>query len=168
MNLRPRFCWHSNDLEWAVNILYKSQQRIIASGSGGTYNPLAAEGANLDLPAGRPLRPGRRATTTTRRPRSTRSPRRAWPPPATAARPSWSARPGEQGAKTAEVGYRIGTGRAPRIRSAILREGCGQYGMAWDVNYDLGVRGLDFRACSSSPAAARSPPQAARRRKPFL
>ena len=47
LNLRPRFAWHSNDLEWAVNILYKSQQRIIASGSGGTYNPLAAEGANV-------------------------------------------------------------------------------------------------------------------------
>jgi hypothetical protein len=56
-----------------------------------------------------------------------------------------AARPGEQGAKTVEVGYRIGTGRAPRIRSSILREGSGQWGMSWDVNLDIGVAGLDFR-----------------------
>ena len=49
LNLRPRFAIAGLDLEWAMNILYKSQQRIIASGSGGTYNPLAAAGQDVDL-----------------------------------------------------------------------------------------------------------------------
>ena len=144
LNLRPRFAWFGNDLEWAMNILYKSQQRIIASGSGGTYNPLAAEGANLVLKQeGRfdPLGCYDNDSENTIYPYSTTG----------VAGTGYSgtciliARPGEQGAKTSEVGYRAGTGRAPRIRSAILREGSGQYGMSWDVNLDIGVRGLDFR-----------------------
>jgi len=144
LNLRPRFAWYGNDLEWTMEILYKSQQRIIASGSGGTYNPLAAEGANVVL-----RQEGRFDAAGCY---DNDSENTIYPFTTTGtAGTGYSgtclliARPGEQGAKTAEVGYRTGTGRAPRIRSAILREGSGQYGMAWDVNSDLGVRALDFR-----------------------
>jgi hypothetical protein len=145
LNLRPRFAWFSNDLEWAMDILYKSQQRIIASGSGGTYNPLAAEGANVVCRQEGRFDPAGCYDND--------SENTVYPFTTTGtAGTGYSgtclllARPGEQGAKTAEVGYRVGTGRAPRIRSAMLREGSGQYGMAWDVNLDIGVRGLDFRA----------------------
>ena len=144
LNLRPRFVIAGTDLEWAINILYKSQQRIIASGSGGTYNPLACAGANLeDRLDGRldPLGCYDNNTTKTFYPYTTTG--------TTAGRSGTAflaARPGEQGAKTIEVAYRTGTGRAPRIRSSMLREGSGQYGMAWDVNLDIGAAPMDFRA----------------------
>ena len=143
LNLRPRFVIASTELEWAIDILYKSQQRIIATTSGGTYNPLAAEGANVEARLdGRldPLGCFDNDTGKTFYPYSTTG--------ATTGRGETAilaARPGEQGAKTIEVGYRIGTGRAPRIRSAILREGSGQYGMSWDVNLDIGAKILDYR-----------------------
>jgi hypothetical protein len=55
-----------------------------------------------------------------------------------------AARPGEEGAKTIEVGYLRGTGRAPRIRSFVLDKG--QWGIGWDVSMDIGAKALDFRA----------------------
>ena len=62
-----------------------------------------------------------------------------------------SARPGENGAKTIEVGYLRGTGRAPQIRSYVLTQG--QWGMGWDVNMDIGSKALDFRALHKSTGA---------------
>ena len=144
LNLHPRFVLAGTDLAWALDILYKSQQRIIASGSGGTYNPLAAAGANVDIKIdGRldPLGCYNNYDKKTYYPYTTTG--------GLTGRSSTAilvARPGEGGAKTLEVGYRAGTGRAPRIRSNILREGSGQYGMAWDVNLDIGVCALDYRA----------------------
>jgi len=143
LNLRPRFCIASTELEWALNILYKSQQRIIATGSGGTYNPLAAEGANLEIKLdGRldPLGCFNNDDGKTYYPYSTTG--------TTAGRGETAilaARPGEQGAKTIEVGYLRGSGRAPRIRSQQLQPGLGQYGFAWDVNMDIGAKILDYR-----------------------
>ena len=110
LNLRPRFVLAGTDLKWAIDILYKSQNRIIATGSGGTYNPLAAEGANVqDRLDGRldPLGCFDNDTGNTFYPFTTTG--------TTAGRSGMAimaARPGEQGAKTVEVGYRIGTGRA--------------------------------------------------------
>jgi hypothetical protein len=143
LNLRPRFAIAGLDLEWALNVLLKSQQRIISSGSGGTYNPLAAAGIDMETRLDSRLDPLGvycNADKKTYYPWTTTG--------ATTGRSRTcilAARPGEQGAKTMEVGYRIGTGRAPRIRSSILREGSGQYGMSWDVNLDIGVQVLDFR-----------------------
>ena len=143
LNLRPRFVIASTELEWAINILYKSQQRIIASGSGGTYNPLAAEGANVEARFdGRldPLGCYNNDDGKTYYPYTTTG--------TTAGRGETAllvARPGEQGAKTVEVGYLRGTGRAPRIRSSVLQPGLGQYGYAWDVNLDIGSKILDYR-----------------------
>jgi hypothetical protein len=44
----------------------------------------------------------------------------------------------ETGQHGVQVGYRQGTGRAPSIRSHVLNNP-GQWGLAWDVLYDLGV-----------------------------
>ncbi len=142
LNLRPRFVVAGTDLMWALDVLYKSQQRIIASGSGGTYNPLQAEGANVEIRldsrldalgvydnnSGYTYYPY--ANTVNSQLRSGTA--------------FLIARPGEQVAKTIEVGYRIGTGR-PRIRSSMMREGEGRYGFQWDVNLDIGVKILDYR-----------------------
>ena len=143
LNLRPRYVVAGTDMMWALDILYKSQQRIIASGSGGTFNPLASEGANVEVRldsrldalgcydnnSGYTYYPYTTTATTSGR----------------SGTAFLIARPGEQGAKTVEVGYRIGTGRAPRIRSSIFREGEGRYGFQWDCNLDIGVKILDFR-----------------------
>jgi hypothetical protein len=143
LNLRPRFCLCGLDLEWATNILYKSQQRIIASGSGGTYNPLAAEGPNVECRCDSRLDPlgcpnpddGKTYYPYTTNGDTTGRSGMA----------IMAARPGEQGAKTMEVGYLRGSGRAPRVRSGPLLPGSGQYGYQFDVNLDIGVKILDFR-----------------------
>jgi len=61
-----------------------------------------------------------------------------------------AARPGENGAKTIEVGFIRGSGRAPSVRSYMLSQG--QYGMGWDVNLDIGAKALDFRAMARATA----------------
>lgn len=45
--------------------------------------------------------------------------------------------------RTVEVSYRRGTGRAPQLRSFILDQG--QWGIGWDVNYDIEAHVKDFR-----------------------
>jgi hypothetical protein len=143
LNLRPRYCIAGTDLEWALNILYKSQQRVIATASGGTFNPLAAEGGNVEVVLdGRldPLGCYSNDDGKTYYPYTTTG--------ATTGRAGGcilAARPGEGGAKTIEVGYLRGSGRAPRIRSSALQAGLGQYGFAWDVNLDIGAKILDYR-----------------------
>lgn len=59
--------------------------------------------------------------------------------------------PGEEGAKTIEVGYLRGTGRAPQIRSYVLDKG--EWGIGWDVYFPIGVKALDFRAMVFSTGA---------------
>lgn len=143
LNLRPRFVLAGTDLEWALNILYKSQQRVIASGSGGTYNPLAAEGSNVEVKLD-----GRLDPLGCYNPDDAKTYYACTTTGATTGRAGGCmmvARPGEGGAKTAEVGYLRGTGRAPRIRSGVLPQGMGQYGFAWDVNMDIGAKILDYR-----------------------
>lgn len=51
-------------------------------------------------------------------------------------------------AHTIEVGYLKGTGRAPRVRTAVLDKG--RFGMNWDVSMDIGVKALDFKGMSKS------------------
>jgi hypothetical protein len=143
LNLRPRYVVAGTDLMWALDVLYKSQQRIIASGSGGTFNPLASEGANVEVRLDSRLDPlgvydNNSGMTYFPYANTINSQLRS----GTA---FLIARPGEQGAKTIEVGYRIGTGRAPRIRSSVMREGEGRYGFQWDANLDIGVKILDYR-----------------------
>ena len=122
----------------------KSQQRIITSGSGGTYNPLAAAGIDMETRLeGRldPLgcynndeqedllpvhhhghaRTGHSGTCIL------------------AARPG---RTGRQDGRS-RLPHRHGPGAADPLSHP--PRGIGQYGMAWDVNLDIGVQILDFR-----------------------
>lgn len=50
----------------------------------------------------------------------------------------------ENGEYGLEIGYRQGTGRAPQTRAYSLNQP-GQWGMAWDVNMDVGIGQGDYR-----------------------
>ena len=130
LNLFPRFLLVPTTLRWAAAILLQSAERVIASGSGGTFNPLRDLGIEPRVDARlnaagcvNPLTGAVQAGSDTQ----------------------WflACRPGEQGAKTAEVGYLRGTGRAPQIRSYVLEHG--QWGIGWDIKHDIGAAILDFR-----------------------
>lgn len=146
LNLQPRFIIAGTDLSRALNYLYapsNTAQKVIVSASGYNYNPTPPEISGLNLVYdGRldPLGCFNNDDGKTYYP---------WTTTGTAAGRSLtailSARPGEQGAKTIEIGYLRGSGRAPRIRSAPLPQGMGQYGFAWDVNMDIGAKILDYR-----------------------
>lgn len=139
LNIRPRFLIVPQDLKFTAGILLKSAERIISTSDGGTYNPLKDLEINLVVDdrigvAGvvDPTGPTARAGTAV----------------------NWflAARPGEEGAKTIEVGYRRGTGRAPMIRSFVLDKG--QWGMGWDINFDIGAKALDYRGLYKSKGSA--------------
>lgn len=53
------------------------------------------------------------------------------------------AKPGVGGAKTIEVGFRRGTGRAPQINTFVKNDG--QWGIGHAVKHDIGAKALDFR-----------------------
>eukprot|EP00923_Selenidium_pygospionis_P050969 GHVN01088375.1.p1 GENE.GHVN01088375.1~~GHVN01088375.1.p1 ORF type:complete len:825 (-),score=60.05 GHVN01088375.1:581-3055(-) len=54
-----------------------------------------------------------------------------------------TAQPGVNGAKTMEVGFRRGTGRAPQINPFVKNDGCWVIGQA--IKMDIGVKPLDYR-----------------------
>jgi hypothetical protein len=142
LNLRPRFIIAGTDMQVALNRLYAPQNlNVTVSGSGTVYNPdtpnkdstqVVIDGrldplGCFDNDSGRTYYPYTTTGTTAGR----------------SGTAFLVARPGEQGAKTIEVGYLRGSGRAPRIRAFILDRG--QYGMGWDVSMDIGTKILDFR-----------------------
>lgn len=130
LNLQPRFLIVPQALRWTAEVLLKSQQRIISSASGGTYNPLE----NLLVP----IVDDRMGALGVVDPRTGSV--------VTGSATNWllACRPGDQGAKTIMVGYLAGSGRAPKIRSYVLNQG--QWGLGWDIAMDIGVKALDFRA----------------------
>ncbi len=131
LNIRPRYLLVPQELQFTAAVLLKSAQRIISASSGGTYNPLLAE--NIDIRVDDRI--GVAGVT---------DPATGTAHVGTATNYYLSARPGENGAKTIEVGYLRGTGRAPQLRSFIRTEGA--WGVGWDVNMDIGVKALDHRA----------------------
>ena len=144
LNLRPRYIIGGTDMQVAFNRLYAPQNlNVTISGSGTIYNPDTPNKDTTQVVCdGRldPLGCYDNDTTKTFYPYTTTG--------TTAGRSGMAilaARPGEQGAKTVEVGYRIGTGLRLRIRAGIFREGEGRWGMSWDVNLDIGAKTLDFR-----------------------
>ncbi len=130
LNIKPRFLIIPQDLKFAAEILLKSAERVISSSSGGTYNPL--KDANLDLRCDD--RMGVAGVT---------DPASDTVHAGLATNYLLAARPGEEGAKTIEVGYLRGTGRAPQLRSFVLTQG--QWGIGWDMNMDIGAKALDYR-----------------------
>ena len=138
LNLQPKFLIVPQSLYWTADVLVNSPQRVIAADSGGTRNPLlgllgvigddrlGAAGVR-DPPTGSVV---------------------------TGLDTNWLlvCRPGDQGAKTVMVGYLAGTGRAPKIRSFVLDRG--QWGLGWDISFDIGVKALDFRGMYFATGAA--------------
>lgn len=53
-------------------------------------------------------------------------------------------------AKTIEVAYLRGTGRAPQVRSFTLDKG--KWGMGWDINMDIGAKAMDWRGLRKTTA----------------
>ena len=53
-------------------------------------------------------------------------------------------------ARTIEVGYIRGSGRAPELRSFVLSQG--QWGMGWDIKMDIGAKALDYRGFNKATA----------------
>jgi hypothetical protein len=53
--------------------------------------------------------------------------------------------------KTIEVGYLAGTGRRPQLRSFVLDRG--QWGIGWDIKFDLGAKALAYQGLYYSAGA---------------
>jgi len=128
LNVSPRFLIVPQQLWATASILLASTER---SAAAGTHNPLK----NLGIEPRYDSRMGASgcidpATGTAQ----------------TGSATNWllAARAGENGAKTIEVGYLRGTGRAPQIRPYTLTEG--QWGLGWDINLDIAAKALDWRA----------------------
>jgi len=136
LNIKPRFLLIPQDLFFTAAVLLKSAQRIIASASGGTYNPLLDE--QIDIRSDNRL--GVAGVTD----------------PATGTVHAGTATNwflvGAPVNPTIEVGYLRGTARRPMLRSFILDKG--QYGIGWDIKMDIGVKALDYRAMYKSTGAA--------------
>lgn len=137
LNLKPRYLIVPQALYWTADILVNSPQRIIASASGGTRNPLLGLlGVIADD------RIGASGVVDPRTGSSVAGSATNW---------LLTCAPGDQGAKTVMVGYVAGSGRAPKVRSFVLDRG--QWGMGWDVSMDIGVKALDYRAMYYSAGA---------------
>lgn len=130
LNLNPKYLIVPQALYFSADVLVNSPQRIIAASSDGTKNPLLGL---LGV-----IGDDRIGTAGVVDPRTGSV--------VAGADTNWLlvCRPGDQGAKTVMVGYLAGTGRAPKIRSYVLDRG--QWGLGWDVSFDIGVKALDFRA----------------------
>lgn len=135
LNLTPRFVLISKWLDMGLRVALFSTQRVVASGSGGTFNPLQTfnleprADARLDnIGSVNPLA-GNAAVTGLKY------------------HYFLSCRPGEEGAKTMHVNYLLGSGRAPQIRSYILGGpgAPGRWGIGWDCKLDVGAAPEDFR-----------------------
>lgn len=138
LNIRGRYVIVPQDLKFVADITVLSQERIIAAASGGTYNPLKDLGLTIRFDD----RMGVAGVT---------DPITGTAQAGTATNFLVTAQPGEEGAKTIEVGYRRGTGRAPMVRSFVLDKG--QWGVGWDINMDIGAKALDWRAMYFDPGA---------------
>lgn len=138
LNIRGRYVIVPQDLLFTARIIIQSAQRIISADSGGTFNPLADYGLTVVSDD----RIGVAGVT---------DPSSGTAYTGTATNYFVAARPGEEGAKTIEVGYLRGTGRAPQLRGFTLDKG--QWGVGWDINMDIGAKALDYRAMAFSTGA---------------
>lgn len=137
LNIKPRFLIVPQDLAFAAEILLTSAMRVTGQ-DAGTKNPLLSRQIQLRVDdrigANGCWDPVNETTRT-----------------GTATNYFLSARPGEEGAKTIEVGYRRGTGRAPQVRPYMLDRG--QWGIGWDINLDIGAKALAHQGLLYSTGA---------------
>jgi hypothetical protein len=138
LNLRPRYLIVPQDLVFTAEILLSSAERYTATSDLGSFNPLRGRGIEVRADD----RIGATGVT---------DPSSGTAYTGTATNYYLFARPGEGGAKTIEVGYLRGTGRAPQVRSFALTQG--QWGLGWDINMDIGAKALDYPGVLKSTGA---------------
>lgn len=133
LNLRPRFLIVNSDLRFTAKELLNSSAIVIAGTAGavterGNLNTLQDENIVLVSDS--------RLTNATIDPVTGTS--RA------GSATTWFMAADPLLARTIEVGYLAGTGRAPQLRSSLITRG-GRYGIEYDVKLDIGAKALDFR-----------------------
>lgn len=115
------------DLEMDARVALKSAERVVASSSGGTLNPLLGENiaihADNRLGAAGVTNPADGAVLT-------------------GSATNWFLMCSPSAAPMIEVGYVRGTGRAPVVRGFQLSQG--QFGLGWDVKMDIGAKALAY------------------------
>lgn len=136
LNVTPRFLFVPQDLLFTAQTIVTSAQRIIASASNGTANPLQ----NLIE-----VRSDNRLGTA-----GVVDPQNGTAYAGTATNYFLLADP--RVVPTIEVGYLRGTGRVPQVRTKNLDGG--QWGIAIDVTYDIGVKALDWRGLRKATGAS--------------
>ncbi len=137
INVKGAYLVTPQDIKFDAAVLLRSASRDEDS-TDGNYNPLKNEGLTLRSDD----RIGVAGVT---------DPRDDTVRVGTATNYFVIAQPGASGARTIEVGYRRGTGRVPTVRASVLTQG--QWGMAFDVNLDIGGKALDWRGMQKSTGA---------------
>lgn len=138
INVRAAFLLCPHQLGFTADIILRSAERRESATSDGTRNPL--QNYSIDV------RPDDRLNTAGVIDPDTET-------QYAGSETNWFliARPGENGAKTIEVAYLRGSGRAPQTRSYNLTQG--QWGIGWDIKLDIGAKALDFRAMQKNDGA---------------
>lgn len=141
LNIRPRFLIVPSALQWtAKELLTSTAQAYTAAAAAATpslyypINVIAAENLTLVVDD----RIGAAGV---------------WDPVSEVTRTgldtNWFLSAG--GPRTVRVVYRAGTNRQPQMRAFTLDQG--QWGMGWDVNFDIGAKALDYRGLHKSTGA---------------
>jgi hypothetical protein len=126
LKIKPRFLLVPADLDFDASILLNSAERVIASASGGTFNPLKGK---LELRSDDRL--GVNGVT---------DPATGEAHVGTAT--NWFLAADAASGRTIKVGYRAGTNRGPQIRTYVLDRG--QWGWGCDINMDIGAAMMDY------------------------
>lgn len=136
LNIKPAFLIVPQDLQFTAEIILRSAERIIASTSGGTFNPLRGmmevRSDNRIGVAG-VIDPATGTAYT-----------------GTATNYFLAGSPVQH--PTIEVGYLSGTGRRPMVRPFTLTQGT--WGVGWDIKLDIGAKALDYRALYKATGAS--------------
>lgn len=139
LNIRPRYLLVPQDLRFAAEIALTSAQRMAAANVSGDANPLRGIGIEI-------VYDDRLGVA------GVKDPITGTTQAGTAINWFLAAKPGEGGARTIEVGYLRGQGRAPQIRSYVQDKG--RWGIGWDINLDIGGKALDYRGLYMSKGSA--------------
>ncbi len=121
----PRFLVIPPTLQFKAKVLLKSQERVIAADSGGTYNPFTEE--TLRVVAERRLSASGATDPVT----GTRY---------SGSNTNWWLLGDPNSAHTIEVGYVTGSANGPQLRSFVHTEG--KWGIGWDIKLDIGAKAL--------------------------
>jgi hypothetical protein len=135
LNIRPKYLLVPQDLSFNADIFLHSAERVVASTSGGTLNPLKNENiqtvsdnrlgvAGVTDPLTGAARAGSAST--------------------------WYMLADPKDAPVIEIGYLAGTNRSPVVNSYVLTEG--QWGIGWAVKMDIGAKALDYRGIVKNTA----------------